>query len=171
MRLHVPRRRGGFRLERVVAITLFGVFVAVFLDRMSFYQEYAEKVAMEMTVQNIRTGLRYRVADLMLANRMKEIPALADENPVDWLAERPGNYLGEYDGAPAGTAAGNWYYDRRNGQLVYTVNNHRHFESSGGGDYSVRFRAIRQTVGPESGAPRGETWVSFGPVRELRWQP
>jgi hypothetical protein len=171
MRLHVPRRRGGLHLERWVAIALFGVFVAVFMDRTLFYQEYAEKLAMEMTVQNIRAGLRYRIADLMLANRMSEIPSLADENPTNWLAERPGNYLGEYDGAPPGAAAGNWYFDRRTKQLVYTVNNHRHFESTGGEGYSVAFRAERQSAATQGGARRGETWVSFGPVRDFRWKP
>jgi hypothetical protein len=170
MRLHIPRRRGGTWLERVVAIVLFGIFVAVFLGRMLFYQEYAEKLAMERTVENIRTGLRYRVADLMLANRMSEIPTLADENPINWLAERPANYLGELDSAPADEPKGQWFFDKGSRELVYTVNNRRHFESSEGRNYSVRYRATRQTAGGGNGAPRGETWVSFAPVREFRWQ-
>lgn len=171
MRLHIPRRRGGTWLERMVAIILIGIFVAVFLGRMLFYQEYAEKTAMELTVENIRTGLRYQTADLMLANRMSEIPTLADKNPINWLAERPANYLGELDSAPADEPKGQWYFDKRSWELVYTVNNRRHFESPDGRDYSVRYRATRQTAGSDRGAPGVETWVSFAPVREYRWQP
>jgi hypothetical protein len=171
MRFHIPGRRGGTLIERVTAIILFGAFVAVFIERVSFYQEYAERMAMQLTADNIRTGLRFRVADLMLANRMAEIPTLADENPINWLAERPENYLGEYDGTPSESTRGKWYFDLRNRQLVYTVNNRRHFQSRDGQDYSVRYRATRQQTGAGRSTPGGETWVSFAPVTEFRWQP
>ena len=151
-------------------MALFGVFMAVFLERMFYYQEYAEKTAMDMTVANIRMGLRYRVADLMLANRMSEVPTLADENPIHWLAERPANYLGELDSAPADEPKGQWFFDKPSRELVYTVSNRRHFESSDGRNYSVRYRATRQAAAAGNGASRTEIWISFVPVREYRWQ-
>ena len=92
---------GASFLELAVCVALMAIFVGVLLERALYYQEYAEKTAMESTAENIRTGLRYKVADLILANRASEIPALAEENPINWLAERPPNYLGELDSAPA----------------------------------------------------------------------
>jgi general secretion pathway protein G len=154
-----------------LASEIVTIFLTVFIDRMAFYQEYAEKMAMELTAANIRTGLRFRVADLMLANRMAEVPALADENPINWLAEKPENYLGAFDGVPPEPTRGKWYFDLRNRQLVYTVNNRRHFESHGGQDFSVRYRATRQRAEGDQGAAMGETWVAFAPTRDFRWQP
>ena len=133
-------------VEFAVCMALMGIFVSVLLERALYYQEYAEKTAMESTAENIRTGLRYKVADLILANRASEIPSLADENPMNWLAERPGNYLGELDSAPADEPKGQWFFDKPSRELVYTVSNRRHFESSDGRNYSVRYRATRQAA-------------------------
>ena len=129
---------GTGRVHRIVAI-----FLVVFLERAFYYQEYAEKTAMEMTVANMRTGLRYKIADLIVSSRLSEIPTLADENPVNWLAERPVNYLGEFDSLPREGTSGKWFYDKRNRELVYTVNNRRHFVPYGGRDFTIRYRAAR----------------------------
>ena len=88
--MHSSSRRspqgGASRLELVVSIVLVGIFATVFLERTLYYQEYAEMTAMEMTVANMRTGLRYKVAELIMNNRMSEIATLADENPMTWLS-------------------------------------------------------------------------------------
>lgn len=166
-------QRGASQLELVVSIVLFAIFLAVFMERAFYYQEYGEKTAMEMTVANIRTGLRYKVADMIMNNRVSEIPTLADENPMDWLAERPANYLGEFDGPPEGDADGKWFYDRRKRELVYTVNNRRHFVPLSGADFTVRYRAQRIEV-PESAAgkiPGPRVWVALTQVGQYSWLP
>jgi len=152
-------------------MALMGIFLGVLLERALYYQEYAEKTAMESTVENIRTGLRYKVADLILANRMSEIPALADENPMDWLAERPPNYLGELDWVPADEPQGQWYFDKRNRELVYTVNNRRHFSPSAYREFSVRYRAMRTSAGAvtDSSPNFTGTWVSLVLVSKYSW--
>lgn len=152
-------------------MALMGIFLGVLLERALYYQEYAEKTAMESTAENIRTGLRYKVADLILANRVPEIPTLADENPMNWLAERPPNYLGELDSAPADEPFGQWYFDRRNHELVYTVNNRRHFSPSAYRDFSVRYRAMRVSTGAvtDSSPNVAGTWVRMVLVAEYGW--
>jgi len=162
---------GASFLELAVCVALMAIFVGVLLERALYYQEYAEKTAMESTAENIRTGLRYKVADLILANRASEIPSLADENPMNWLAERPPNYLGELDSAPADEPKGNWYFDRRNRELVYTVNNRRHFSPSMYRDFSVRYRPMRVSTGTVTERSRGsaDTWVSLVLMGEYDW--
>ena len=154
-----------------MCLALMGIFGFVLLERSRYYQEYAEKTAMESTAENIRTGLRYKVADLILANRMSEIATLADENPMNWLAERPPNYLGELDSSPADEPKGQWYFDRRNRELVYTVNNRRHFSPSTYRDFSVRYRAMRISTGAvtDSSPNFAGTWVSLVLVAEYGW--
>ncbi|HEX7812643.1 MAG TPA: hypothetical protein VF460_12100 [Burkholderiales bacterium] len=166
----MPRRKaqsGVSRFELMVCVMVFGVLLAVFIEKGLYYQEYAEKTAMEMTVANIRTGLRYRIADLMLANRMSEIPTLADENPMDWLAEKPKNYQGERDSAPATPLEGMWYFDKKSRELIYTVNNRQHFSPSAYRDFTVRYRAMR--VRGTDGQAAAETWIAFVGTSDYRW--
>ena len=162
---------GASFVEFAVSMALMGIFVGVLLERALYYQEYAEKTAMESTAQNIRTGLRYKVADLILANRVSEIATLADENPMNWLAERPPNYLGELDSAPMDEPKGQWYFDKGKRELVYAVNNRRHFSPSSYRDFSVRYRAMRVSAGAVTDSSPGfaGTWVSFVPVIEYGW--
>ena len=162
---------GASFVEFAVSIALMGIVVGVLLERALYYQEYAEKIAMESTAENIRTGLRYKVADLILANRMSEIPTLADENPMNWLGERPPNYLGELESAPADEAKGQWHFDKRNRELVYTVNNRRHFSPSLYRDFSVRYRVMRVSAGAvtDSSPKSAGTWVSLVLVAEYGW--
>jgi general secretion pathway protein G len=164
---------GATFVEFAVAIALIAIFVGVLMERALYYQEYAEKTAMEMTAKNIRTGLRYKVADLILDNRMAEISTLADENPLNVLAEKPPNYLGELDSAPMVDPKGQWYFDRRNRELVYTVNNRRHFSPSSYRDFSVRYRLMRTSAGAvtDSSARNGGTWISLVLVAEYGWFP
>lgn len=152
-------------------MALFGVFMIVFLERALYYREYAEKTAMDMTVANIRIGLRYRVADLMLANRMSEIPTLADENPMNWLEDKPDNYLGERASTTAANADGMWYFDPQNRELIYTVSNRRHFLPSAYRDFTIRFRAMRLKAPAGAGASgaSGETWVTLALLSDYRW--
>src|SRR5712664_2312082 len=162
---------GASFVEFAVCMALIGIFVGVLLERSLYYQEYAEKTAMESTAQNIRTGLRYKVADLILANRVSAIQTLADENPMDWLAEKPPNYLGELDSAPTDEPKGQWYFDKRDRELVYTVDNRRHFSPSMYRDFTVRYRAMRVSTGTvtESSPGSADTWVSLVLLGEYDW--
>jgi len=162
---------GASFVEFAVSIALMGIVVGVLLERALYYQEYAEKIAIESTAENIRTGLRYKVADLILASRMSEIPTLADENPMLWLGKRPPNYLGELESAPSEEAKGQWHFDKRNRELVYTVNNRRHFSPSLYRDFSVRYRVMRISAGAvtDSSPKSAGTWVSLVLVAEYGW--
>ena len=165
------QQRGASHLELAVSIVLFAIFLVVFLERASYYQEYAEKTAMEMTVANMRTGLRYQIADLIINNRLSDIPTLADENPVNWLAGQPENYLGEFDSPPRVGTVGKWFYDTRKRELVYTVNNRRHFVPYGGADFTVRYQAAR-IQGPANTSARTsgvQVWVELRQPRGYTW--
>jgi len=160
--LRRARQRGAGRLELAVSITLFAIVAAVFLERILYYQDYAEMTAMEMTVANMRSGLRYKVADLIMNNRLSEISTLIDENPIRWLSSLPENYLGEYDAAPQTAIEGKWYFDRTKHELVYTPNNRRHFVPSSGEHSILRYRAM--PIKPQFSLPKGsrpQTWVSL----------
>jgi hypothetical protein len=165
------RQDGASYLEIVVSMVLLAIFLIVFTEKAFYYQEYGEMTAMQMTVANMRTGLKYKIADLIMNNRLSEIPTLADENPMNWLAERPGNYLGEFDSPPQDGTAGTWFYDKRNRELVYTVNNRRHFVPSVGQDFTVRYRAVRVEAPRDTSgqATHARVWVNLVQSQEYTW--
>ncbi len=158
-------------LELLVVVSIIGILAGVLLNRALFYQELAEKTAMEETVGAIRGALHLRMAALITRNRMDEIPRLAKQNPMDWLAEKPRGYAGEYFDPKIGEIPkGSWYYDLKDGSLVYLVNSGRHFASTPGGRKWIRFRAtvMHEALLPGDGE-REFSGVVFKETEAYRW--
>jgi general secretion pathway protein G len=164
----VSRHFGASRFEAMAALSIIFIVAAVLLERLLFYEEYREKVAMELTVAGMRAGLRSKVAGLLIDDRVSEISTLADENPVRWLDREPENYLGEFDGSPGTEQEGKWYFDRRGRELVYTANNRRYFTPSAYRDYSVRVRAMR-VQSPATSSRHEPEWVTLVIVNDYGW--
>lgn len=132
----------GFTLfELMVVISIIAILAGVFLSRVRYTMELAEKTAMEQTVGAIRSALHLQMAALITENRMDEIPHLAEQNPMDWLAEKPKGYAGEFFDPKIGEIPnGSWYYDLKDGCLVYLVNLGSHFASPVGERKWIRYR-------------------------------
>ena len=138
----LPARQRGFTLfELAMVASVFAILVGVFLNRVGFYQRQAQQVAMTQTLAALRTSLRVQVLQLYLADGRARIPSLARQNPFDWLADKPANYLGEFD-APAldKLPAGNWLYDRKEQKIIYLFSNGNIFPGSELD--SVKFKVI-----------------------------
>ena len=120
-----PFRQRGFTLfELAVVAGVFAILMAVFLNRVSYYQQQAQQLAMAQTLGALRTGLRVQVLQLYLADGRARIPALARQNPFDWLADKPANYLGEFAQPDlAKLPAGNWLYDKKEQKIIYLFSN------------------------------------------------
>lgn len=165
------RRELGFTLfELVVCILVFSVLVTVLLNRLRYYQEAAEKAAMESTARLVKTGLQIRLAELIIANRQAEAAALESEDPTQWLDTRPANYGGEYREPPA---PGTWYFDVTARQLVYVVNTGGRLELDSQPDAKqVRFRArlLKDRLQLAGGPLERVTGVTLQPVIPYRWQ-
>jgi general secretion pathway protein G len=140
--LRVRRKRSGFTLiELVVVIALVSVLIGVLLDRVQYYQEMAEKVAMEQTVSAIRGSLHLQVANLIVKDRADMLPALAEQNPMDWLAEKPANYAGMIISVRKDSVvSGQWYFNESDKTLIYLVHNGRHFQAGNVQPKRVVFR-------------------------------
>ncbi len=116
-----PVRQRGFTLfELAVVAAVFAILVTVLLSRVGDYQRQAQQVAMARTLGALRTSLRVQVLQLYLAGQRADIAALARQNPFDWLADKPANYLGEFS-QPAldKLPAGNWLYDKKEQKIIY----------------------------------------------------
>jgi hypothetical protein len=123
-------KAGGFtKFEFVVSAAVFCVLVAVLLNRLGLVQDDTERAQVARVLGTMRAALQFKTAELIVNSRQAEAAKFVDQNPMDWLMERPENYLGEYYSPKAGTLPkGNWYFDRSDKTLVYLLNNGKTFE-------------------------------------------
>ncbi len=129
-------------LELLVVIIIISTLAAVLLDRLTFYQEAAEKAAMEQMVGNLRSALHMQIADKLVRGKTGDIAKLPDDNPMEWLAEQPSNYIGVRFAPPAkDVSGGNWYFDLKDKSLVYAVKRGEHFVANSAGRKEVRYKA------------------------------
>lgn len=129
----VARRRSqGFSLlELTVAVTVIVLLMTALLTRLWFYQREIERLAAERVVQALRSALQLQLASMMARGRMNEVASLVEQNPMDWLAQRPSNYLGAfYVAVPSELEPGNWYFDKKEHKLVYLFSHSDNSESA-----------------------------------------
>ena len=165
------RIKAGFSaFEFVVALIIISVLAAVLLNRLGYYQEMAEKAAMESTLRIVKTGLQIRLAELIVTNRQSEAARLETEDPFKWLDEKPPNYVGRYRVPPD---TGTWYFDADERQLVYVVNTGNRLElDSDTGAKQVRFRArlLKDRLQLYGTGVESVSGVALVPVNPYRWR-
>ena len=115
-------QRGFTLFELAVVATVFAILVTVFLSRAGYYQRQAEQVAMTQVLGAMRSSLRVQALQLHMQNKRERLPALALQNPFDWLADKPANYLGEFYAPDLEKLPnGNWLYDRKEQKIIYLL--------------------------------------------------
>ena len=165
--------RGFTLLELIVVISLVAITATVAMDRLFWYQSQAEETTMKYTATMIKSGLWMSAASLMMAERTSDIPALAEHNPMNLLAQRPENYLGEIDGGNAESLeGGNWFYDASKHQVIYVVGQRRYFTPEVPGDFTIRY-GMKVLYGEMELAPGNKiayiTGVTLVPLSKYTW--
>ena len=131
-------------IELIVVIVVISLVSAVLLNRLAYYQEFAEKVAMEQTVQAMRSGLQMKIASLLLRGEHAEIPRLSNRNPVEFLEQAPQLYAGELADPEEqkGLRGRGWFFDPRRREIVYLVDKDNYFYPGPDGANWARFRVV-----------------------------
>ena len=173
------KRRGFTLLELAVVAVIVGILAAALLNRVVFYQEQAEKTAMEQTLGTLRSALHLQIANLLVHGDLAGINRLADQNPMNWLAEKPQNYVGEYYAPREGLiATSSWYFDPHEKNLVYLANNTAHLHTAKSEANRIRFSLKLVTVAdvpqpdaiPEEAArQKAVAGVALTPVLPYEW--
>jgi general secretion pathway protein G len=120
-------KHAGFTLyEFAVSGAVLAVLAGLLLSRAAVYQEEAERVAVQELVGTLRRALQLHASGLR--DHQRATRQLLEDNPLDWLARKPDNYLGEfYSPDLEKMPHGNWLFDRRDKCLVYLLDNHKSF--------------------------------------------
>lgn len=132
--------RGFSLFELMVVVMVISLLGLVLLDRLSVYQEQAEKSAMEQTVTILRVALVIRTGEMRTSGQDSKIAGMTAENPMGWLSRKPANYAGEFDGAAVNIPEGSWYFDSHDQALVYKVKHKRRLGGEAGEKGEIRFR-------------------------------
>lgn len=158
-RISPAAARGFTLIELIVVIIVISLSAAVAMERFLYYEESAEKAAMEANVEAFTMGLRIRAAELSVKNQGDRIAALADENPKSWMEQTPPHFLGDYGPSPV---PGNWYYAAQGRQLVYVPQRYAHLVGGVGERHELRFHVFMAPGG-------GALAAAVVPVTPYRW--
>jgi general secretion pathway protein G len=139
----MKKLRGFSLLELTVTVTVISIVALTLLNRLSYYQEMAEKADMEYTISALKSALRMRMAKLMIEGRAQEFRALAEQNPMDWLEKKPANYLTlEVPHDPRFSLEGTWYFDSTARVLTYIPKHNEYFQPDRSGQKRVRLHLV-----------------------------
>lgn len=102
---------------------LLAVLALIFNGLMSALNdasERAEKQGVELTIRNMRTGMKLAMGEAMMQQREGEMAAWVGSNPVRWLGSPPGAYRGECSVEESrNLSGGEWCFERNRRQLLY----------------------------------------------------
>jgi general secretion pathway protein G len=169
-----PKSSRGFTLlELIIVICIVSILAGLFLVRVPFYQEQAEKTAMEQVRGAVQSALVLRYGAMMTrgATGEKELNALSSDNPLGWLQQKPENYAGEFfDPAPGAIPSGQWFFDLKTHDLVYIPNRSEYLKAGKDGRKWLRFH-VRLEYEPRLGGGNGKELTStlFEPVEPYQW--
>lgn len=126
----LPPQRGFALFELAVATVVATLLAGALLGRLVAYAGESEVVAAKQLISSMRTALAVRSAQALAKGGRDALLTLAHENPMDWLAKRPENYLGEYYSPPESELSkGNWYFDKARRTLVYLTASPKSFSA------------------------------------------
>jgi len=167
-------QRGFTLIELIVVIIIVVVMMGLFMDRVLFYQEQAEKTAMVEVAGAIQSSLTMQYGQILTRGKPSDVPALAQDNPMNWLQKKPRNYAGEfYDPTPLSAESGNWMFDLRSRDLVYIVRSANYFKPGKDGKKWIRFHvAVNHEASrlPSLQNTSSElTGILFEPVEPYSW--
>lgn len=172
--IHRRSAKGFTLIELVIVITLIVFLMGIFMNRVVFYQEQAEKVAMEQVAGAIQSALIMQYGQILTRGKPADLAALVTDNPINWLQKKPRNYSGEfYEPTPLSVNSGNWLFDLKSRDLIYVLRSADYFKPGQDGKKWIRFHAAlnyeQSRIPSQQGTPAELTGIVFAPVEPYSW--
>lgn len=172
---YVSGKLKGFSLiELIIVIAILSILMSVFLDRVWYFQEMAEKAAMEENVGAIQSALTMLHAKGFARGAPEDVNRLTRENPVKWLQKPPRNYAGEFFNPTFHSVApGSWIFDLKERELIYVLDRSDYFVPGKDGVKWIRFHInLQYEPLPQSGVQSEEQELVgsiFEPKDQVKW--
>ena len=159
------RQLGLSWIEFAVVMSLIALSAGTLFTALLYYEELAEAAVVNLTVQNIRSGLRYQIADRLVQGRTSELSQLLIENPMAWLERPPEGYAGGIRTDDVGALKpGTWYFDVDRDEVGYVPRHTTYLSIEGGGLVILRWRAEARSA-RSSKDVEGLALISLTPYR------
>ena len=147
-------QRGFSLFELAITVAIIGVLAGVLLSRVRLYQEEAERVAMENVLGVLRSALAMKHGQLVAQGKQDDVSKLLTINPMDLLAQKPANYLGELNPQQKEKISrGNWYFNRKKLLLVYIARTGATFQVSEKKQFSYKVELLSDMDGANGPRP------------------
>lgn len=173
MKSHLHSMRGFTLLELMVAISIIAVLAGTLFNRVWFYQEQAEKAAMEQVAGALQSALILKYGRLLIDGDTDDVKNFTTENPINWLMKMPPNYVGEFFApTPGAVSPGNWAFDLKNRELVYAPAHVEYLTPGSNGYKWVRYHTHLQyetLAGSKGKGAQALTGLLFEPVEPYEW--
>jgi len=136
------KKQAGFSfLEFILVIIFISILFTIAVDKLLILKVDAERTSMNQILGGLRSAINIQVASHISKNAVNELTNSINHNPMNWLSEKPKNYIGVLDEPdPADVKAGKWYFDSYNKHLVYRVSHVEYFKSPLTGPQRARFQ-------------------------------
>lgn len=141
----------------------YGVLRATLVAR-----DEAERLAVELTIRNMRTGMQLAMGEAIMQQREAEVAGWTGVNPVRWLGTLPANYVGACAVGESGVGRGVWCFDAAERVITYTpvrrgrISRHDGTSSSPAACERLAWQVIRPATG---------RWASETASNGLRIEP
>ena len=161
------KRSAGFGLlELVLLLCVAAVLVTLMGRGLLYYEERAERAAVELLLEQMRKGLQIQMTELIFSNRQAQVADLEKTNPMKWLESLPANYAGDY---PVKPRLGKWYYEPQQHQIVYVADNNAYLKASEATLKELRFAVVVPMVSDPATGGKTPSGVGLKPLRQYRW--
>lgn len=149
---------GSHWMSGAVVALVIAALAAGLLNALGTAKDQAERLAVDLTVRNLRSGLQWAMAEAIFHRREPEVAAWAGTNPVRWLGSEPSGYRGECSRAErAALPARAWCFDRERHELVYRPADPGQLRRRGGGAacQDLAWRVLRTPESASAGVSVG----------------
>jgi len=166
--------RGFTLIELVIVIVIIAILMGLFMNRFLYYQEQAEKIAMEEVVGVIQSSLTMQYGQITTRGKSSDVTALVKDNPINLLQKKPSNYAGEfYEASLQSVPPGNWLFDLKTQELIYLPRNTDNLRPGTDGKPWVRFHTVAalelSRLPSQQNAPPELTGLLFEAVEPYSW--
>jgi len=113
---------GIFRLNFTISMILISLFTLLILNKLNTIQLNIQEESIKADIQLIRVQMAENWISHNIGNKVGDVQASENGNPIVVISEKPQNYMGEFDHLPE-NKVNIWFFNTRLKQLIYIKKN------------------------------------------------